>query len=106
MNNALRVPQPTLIIALLAILSASCGDRSVNHSVAVSYAPPLLPIEITYDVGTGQIKVALSGRIQSPLGTFKVSYAATSIEKRFNGVRTLTIVTGTSKYVYALESGR
>lgn len=96
----------TLVILIVAILSAGCGNGGVNSSVSVSYSPPLLPIEITYDVSTGQIKLALNGRIQTPLGTFKVSYAATSIDRRFNGVRTLTVVTGTNKYVYKLEPGR
>lgn len=95
-----------IVILIVAILLAGCGTGGYNRSVSVSYAPPLLPIEITYDLSTGQIKLALNGRIQTPLGTFKVSYSATSIDKRFNGVRTLTVVTGTNKYVYKLEPGR
>ena len=49
--------------------------------------------------------MSLSGRIQTPLGTFKATIGAASIAKRFDGVRTLTIVTGVKSYVYKLEHG-
>jgi hypothetical protein len=96
----------TVIILVVAILLTGCVNRDTTSSVTVSYSPPLLPIEITYDVISGQLKVALSGRIQTPIGDFKVSFGAASIAKRYNGVRTLTLITGNRKYVYELEHGR
>jgi hypothetical protein len=106
MKSTRNVSRLTVIILIAAILSAGCVNREVTPSVTVTYAPPLLPIEITYDVLSGQLKVALSGRIQTPLGSFKVSFAAASIAKRYNGVRTLTLITGDRKVVYELEHGR
>lgn len=106
MKNTKRSYRLAAAILTFAILSTSCVNQGVVPSATVSYSPPLLPIEITYDLTTGQIRVSVSGRIQTPLGTFKVSFGAKSIEKRYNGVRTLTIITGTKKYVYQLENGR
>jgi hypothetical protein len=106
MKNTHNVSRLTVILLLVAILSTGCVNRDTNPSFAVSYSPPLLPIEITYDVMSGQLKVALSGRIQTPIGSFKVSFGAASIAKRYNGVRTLTLITGNRKYVYELEHGR
>ena len=106
MNNTRGAYRLIATVLIFAILSAGCASNGVAPSVTVSYSPPLLPIEITYDFTTEQIKVSLSGRIQTPLGTFKVTYGAKSIEKRYNGVRTLIVITGTKKYVYELEHGR
>lgn len=106
MHKTYRIFHSTLVILIVAILLAGCSNGGVSSSVSVSYSPPLLPIEITYDLSTGQIKLALNGRIQTPIGTFKASYAATSIGRRYDGVRTLTVITGTNKYVYKLEPGR
>jgi hypothetical protein len=80
-------------VLLITIFVSACANSGVSPSVAVSYSPPLLPIEIIYDVTTGQLRVALSGRIQTPLGTFKASYSATSIAKRYNGVPVRTWTT-------------
>jgi hypothetical protein len=94
------------VILISAIFLTGCGSQGIAPSSTVSYSPPLLPIEIAYDLITGQIRVLLSGQIATPLGTFKVSFGATTIARRYNGVRTLTIITGTKKYVYELEHGR
>lgn len=106
MKSTHNVSRLTVIVLMVAILLTGCVNRDTTSSVTVSYSPPLLPIEITYDVISGQLKVALSGRIQTPIGSFKVSFAATSIAKHYNGVRTLTLITGNRKYVYELEHGR
>lgn len=106
MKNTRRSYRLAAAILTFAILSTGCANQGAAPSATLSYSPPLLPIEITYDLTTGQIRVSVSGRIQTPLGTFKVSFGAKSIEKRYNGVRTLTIITGTKKYVYQLENGR
>ena len=106
MRNPGRPYHRLAAIIIFAILSTSCVNRATAPSVTVSYSPPLLPIEIVYELTTGQIKVMLSGKISTPLGTFKASFGASSVAKRYNGVRTLTIITGTIKYVYELEHGR
>jgi hypothetical protein len=106
MISTQRLYRHVAAILVSAILLTGCANRGIGPSSFVSYSPPLLPIEIAYDLITGQIKVLLSGRISTPLGTFKAAFGATSIATGYNVVRTLTIITGTRKYVYELEHGR
>lgn len=89
------------------------GGREVSPFSTVSITLPLLPIEIAYDFINDKIKVAISNRIHTPLGTFALSGGVTAeaqkylaAERKFKGIRKLMLQAGSKLEVYRLEDGR
>ena len=91
---------------VLCSLASGCNGRQGEGGVEGYYQLPLIPIKVSYDFVSKKLKVAISGQIQTPIGTFGVTASVGSSPKQFNGVRTLTLETGTRKYVYQLERGK
>lgn len=104
------------VILIFAVLLSSCtgiNGTSGNGTgqegtpiLAATYTLPLLPIQIAYDFLSKKISVSISGRIQTPIGTFGISTGLGVAEKKFGGVRTLIVEAGDKRYVYKLEKGR
>jgi hypothetical protein len=104
--NTRRVLSPASVILIAVLLAAGCDTQQVTPVGNVYYKLPLLPIQITYDFINQHLQVSLNGEIQTPIGTFGVSAGAAFVEKRFQGVRTLTVETARNKVVYRLEQNR
>ena len=98
-----------ILISALSLGGCVSGPRVSQEgvpSVAATYTLPLLPIQITYDFISKKIGVSISGKIQTPIGTFGISTGMGVVEKKFDGVRTLIIEAGKRRYIYKLEKGR
>jgi hypothetical protein len=89
------------------------GGGSVTPSARVTYSPPFLPIDISYDFFSNKLSVSLSSKIQTPLGAFKISGGAVidqglylAAEKKYQSARKLRIEAGDTLHIYKLEDGK
>lgn len=108
-------------LLIVVMIFAGCGGTSGGGGGGTSYTPvgsvsvtlPLLPIEIAYDFINDKVKVSISNKIQTPIGTFAISGGVLAEEKKylaaerkFKGVRKLRIEAGTQMEIYRIEDGR
>lgn len=97
-----------ILIGFISLFSMAggCGGQQGESGVSPYYQLPVIPIKVSYDVLSRKLQVSVSGSIQTPVGTFGATASAGPSPKQFSGVRTLTIESGTGKYVYQLERGK
>jgi hypothetical protein len=115
--NRLHSSITNLLIAVMIFTGCaggSGGGRQTTPTGTVSVALPFLPIEIAYDLLNNKIRVSISNKIQTPLGTFGFSagvvleerkYEA-AVNKKYKSTRKLKIEFGDKLHVYKLEDGR
>lgn len=108
-------------LLIVVMIFAGCGGTGGGGGGGTSYTPvgsvsvtlPLLPIEIAYDFINDKVKVSISNKIQTPIGTFAISGGVVAEEKKylaaerkFKSVRKLRIEAGTQMEIYRLEDDR
>ena len=93
--------------------SGGGGGRQTTPTGTVSVALPFLPIEIAYDFLNDKIRVSISNKIQTPLGTFGFSAGVVleerryeAAERKYKNTRKLIIEAGDKLRVYKLEDGK
>lgn len=111
--RARRIVSVTLLVVCLSAAGCSGGQQmpgsssgGVSGGVGVFYELPLIPIRVTYDLVSGRLQVSISGKLQTPIGTFGVTPNVSTSPSQFGGARTLTIQAGDKTYVYRLDKGR
>jgi hypothetical protein len=85
-------------------LPSSPGPEA-SQKLSVYYKTPIIPIKVEYDVLNQTLSLSISGELQTPVGAFGVSTGVTTAQRKFSGVRTLTIRAGEMIYVYKLDTG-
>lgn len=114
--NSVRARRIVSVTFLAVCLSAagcgggqqgtSSGSGGASGGVGVFYELPLIPIRVTYDLVTGRLQVSISGKLQTPIGTFGVTPNVSTAPRQFGGARTLTIRAGDKTYIYRLDKGQ
>lgn len=116
--NSLHSSVANLLIAVMIFTgcaggSGGGGGRQSTPTGTVSFGLPFLPIEIAYDFLNDKIKVSISNKIQTPLGTFGFSAGVVleerryeAAEKKYKNTRKLRIEAGDKLRIYKLEDGR
>jgi hypothetical protein len=110
--HARRLFRSVSITLILTLLLSGCvanppgASEQGTPGASVYYKLPLLSIQIAYDFINKHLQVSISGEIQTPLGAFGITTGVSFVEKRFQGVRILTVQTGNKKFVYKLDQGR
>lgn len=70
---------------------------------SLGYKPPILPLVISMD-STGEISVAISGEVQTPIGSFEVSTTSNSPQAD-ETLRTLTVRYDGIDTIYSINRG-
>lgn len=115
--NRLHSSITNLLIAVMIFTGCAGGGggggRQTTPTGTVSFGLPFLPIEIAYDFLNDKIRVSISNKIQTPLGTFGFSAGVVLeerryevAEKKYKHTRKLRIEAGDKLHVYKLEDDR